>query len=203
VAVWPTETVSPEGSEVIAGIGDTPVPAIEMVFWMVVTVAAPEPPEPENCGELVSFSVMTRLPETSPGVGGAKRVVKVALCPWPSVSGSPGPEIVKARAEAMMLVITVGPPLEFFRVRLWLLVAPTVTFPKFRSDWLRLRLPASETQPDCVRADTRAARNSKKVKDLWHVAATVAHVSNPVELRFTSLITFTSPITASPITRPV
>lgn len=175
MAVWPTETVSPEGSEVIAGIGDTPVPAIEMVFWMVVTVAAPEPPEPENCGELDSFSVMTRLPETSPGVGGAKRVVKVALCPWLSVSGSPGPETVKARPELAMLMMTDGPPPEFLTVRFWLLAAPTGTLPKFRSAWLRLRPPARETQPYCPSADTMAARKSMKEKDLRRATAPVAH----------------------------
>jgi hypothetical protein len=74
--------------------------------------------------------------------------------------------MVKARVEAVMLVIVEGPLLAFLTVRLWLLAAPTDTFPKFKLDWLRLRLPASETQPDCANTDRRAARNSMKVKDL-------------------------------------
>jgi len=107
--------------------------------------------------------VIETLPEALPTVVGANVVVKAALCPAPSCSGSLGPLTAKPLPDATACVTVRAEVPEFVSVRLCLLLEPTTTFPKLRVPGLGTRLPDDEAHPDWVRAANKTVGKRKKI----------------------------------------
>lgn len=83
-------------------------------------------------GELFASLITVKVPEKPPEEDGAKRTCRVTL--WPAAMEERGIPLVMENAEPETLVwetVTAAVP-PFFKVTLWVVVAPTGTFPKPR-----------------------------------------------------------------------
>src|SRR5205823_2255595 len=92
----------------------------------------PVPARVTAVGELFASLVTVRVPEEPPEEDGAKRICRVTL--WPAAMEERGIPLVMENAEPETLVwetMTAAVP-PFFKVTLWVAVAPTETFPKLR-----------------------------------------------------------------------
>jgi hypothetical protein len=110
--------------------------------------ATPEPVRLTAVGELLASLVTVRVPEEPPEEDGAKLTCKVTL--WPAAMEVRGIPLVMENAEPETLVwetVTAAVPL-FFKVTLWVAVAPTETLPKLRLAGLAERV--FEPEVDCV-----------------------------------------------------
>src|SRR5690242_8096307 len=112
------------------------------------TGATPVPVRLTAVGELSASLVTVKVPEEPPEVDGAKRTCRVTLCP--AAMEYTGVPVVMENAEPETLVwetVTAAVP-PFFKVTLWVAVAPTGTFPKLRLVGLAERV--FEPEVDCV-----------------------------------------------------
>ena len=132
----------------------------------------------------------------SPVTSGANVAVKVALLPAFNVRGSATPPIVKPVPDTLSWEIVMGDVPEFVIVKLSLLVAPTTTLPKVRTEGLALSEPEGAVAESAVEVgespfalvtpehpDTIAAE-SKSVADITRVGArAVGDACHPVTER--------------------
>ena len=132
------------------------------LFGVAVSCDAADAPEPDRAivvGELSASLETVRLPVTLPEEAGAKRTCKVTL--WPAAMEYRGVPCVMENAEPETLVwetVTAAVPL-FFKVTLWVAVAPTETLPKPRLVGLAERV--FEPEVDCVFAVVYPAQPDK------------------------------------------
>lgn len=132
---------------------------------MVPTVTFPKPIEPgktDTCNvapvperatelaELEALLVMERLPVAFPPTVGAKLALRLVCSPAPSVKGSVSPLKLNPLPVTEAADTVTAPVPAFVRVTVWVLVAPTFTFPKASvkgetESWSVTPVPDSET----------------------------------------------------------
>ncbi len=94
--------------------------------------ATPVPDSVTVAGELVAVLTTETLPEALPVTVGAKLAVKLVLWPAVSVRGSESPLMLNPVPVAVACEIVTLPVPLLVSVTVWLLLLPTVTFPKLR-----------------------------------------------------------------------
>ena len=129
----------------------------------MVTVGGADPPVGRGAPGVCAPLVIETLPDAVPAWVGVKIVVKVALCPVGSISGSAGPATAKPLPVATACVTVRAEVPEFVSVRLCLLLEPSTTFPKLRVLGLAARFPDDDAQPDWVRAAKKTDGKRKTI----------------------------------------